>query len=273
MNTPIDQIPPFRLFGGVPDEAWGWLHLEGRDQCPFLTRYLPGLTDDPDLEARAVGSSGDQALVQGFQIYELFKALSEKHGRGVAASSSVLDFGCGWGRVIRFFLKDVTPQNLLGIDVNEKVVEICRRTNQWCRFQPCERLPPSGLETDSFDLIYAFSVFSHLSEEAHALWLDEFERLLKPGGVLLLTTFPRALLATSNWSEVVDRFSPVEPWLSAYDRGEYCYVAEAEANPHFGTAFIPEQYVREHWTKHFDVREYFKPAEFFQNVIACTKPG
>jgi SAM-dependent methyltransferase len=271
MSTPLDQVPPFGLFGGVSDEVWGWLHLEGREQCPFLGGYLPGLSGDPEFEARLVGVGGKEALDQGLEIYELFKHLNEKWSTKLAPSSRVLDFGCGWGRVIRFFLKDVAPENLIGIDLYESFLAVCTRTNRWCHFQHCETLPPSGLEASSFDLIYAFSVFSHLSQEAHERWLQEFRQLLKPSGVLILTTFRREMLASGEWSPVAERFVPVEQWLSAYDQGEFCYVPQEESTPHFGYTFIPEQYVRTHWSRHFVVREYFEAPTLFQSIIVCTQ--
>jgi hypothetical protein len=92
-------------------------------------------------------------------------------------------------------------------------------------------------------------VFSHLSEEAHARWLEEFNRLLRASGVLVLTTFQREFLSGSSDPTVslADDPTSLEQWYAAYDRGEFCYRRLNEGlNPHFGDAFIPERYVREH---------------------------
>jgi SAM-dependent methyltransferase len=266
--SPLDEVSPSTLFGGLSQDAWRWLHLEGRDRCPFLERYLPGLTGDPSFEALVVGSSGTKMLAKGFEIYELFKGRYEQHVGPLTSSARVLDFGCGFGRVIRFFLKDVAPENLFGIDVDER--RLAASGDHWSQYRRCETFPPTDFEAESFDFIYAFSVFSHLSEEAHARWLEEFERLLKPGALLILTTFRR--------DEIVNRPPPIdeclaspEPWLSAYDRGDFCYQPQGARTPHFGYAFIPELYVREHWTKRFVVREYFEAAAYGQNIIVCAK--
>jgi SAM-dependent methyltransferase len=273
-QSSLDGVPPFELFGAASEQTWRWLHLEGREHCPFLRRYLPSLTGDPRYEERFVGTSGAEALLQGSRIYELFKQRYEQYANPLNPESRVLDFGCGWGRVIRFFLKDVAPQNLVGIDVMERAIKICRETNRWCDFQLCDVLPPSGLEPDSFDLIYAFSVFSHLSEEAHALWLDEFARLLRSSGVLVVTTFSRTFLPGSSDSRTPLSDDPVslEERLRAYDRGDFVYRRlQGIENPHFGDAFIPERYVRERWGKRFTVQEYSELPEFPQNIIVCTK--
>ena len=275
-GSPLDEAPPFTLFGGVPDDTWGWLHLEGRDRCPFLAGYLPGLTHNPKSEARTVGSSGAEALAQGFQIYGLFKRLYERHSaEPLHAGTQLLDFGSGWGRVIRYFLKDVAPENLVGLDINEGSLKAARKTDRWSRFERCELLPPTRFDADSFDLVYAFSVFSHLSEESHEAWLGEFERVLRPGGVLILTTFHRDVLERAgDFPAMAERFAPVDPWLAAYDRGDFAYqVLQEESNPHFGFAFIPEDYVRARWTRRFEVHEFLPAPEWGQNVIVCTARG
>jgi SAM-dependent methyltransferase len=268
----LDRVPPCELFGGVSEEAWRWLHLVGRESCPFLERYLPSLTGDPRYEEGVVGTSGNEALLRGFQVYQLFKQRYAEYADPLTPESRVLDFGCGWGRVIRFFLREVAPENLIGIDANERTVRICRETNRWCRFEHCAVLPPSGLAPDSFDLIYAWSVFSHLSEEAHVRWLEEFERLLRSNGVLVLTTFQRDFLSDSSnpACSLANDPTPMEEWFGAYDRGEFCYRPMKGAS-HFGDAFIPEQYVRRQWSKQFTVREYFGADQLGQNIIVCTK--
>lgn len=279
----LDDISPRELFGGVSDETWLWLHLEGRERCPFLAGHLPSLPAEK-LQARMVGTAGAAALNVGFQAYQVFKKLYEEHrGRPLRQSDRLLDFGCGWGRVIRFFLKDVEPDNLWGVDVKDEAVSACRETNRWCRFHRVDRLPPSEFSSESFDLVFAFSVYSHLSEEAHERWLDEFARILRPEGVLLLTTFPRDLIeqfTRFDWNKsdtaplwqqrAAECFSPAGQWLAAYDRGEFCFSTdERYFNPHFGFACIPESYVRRVWSRHFVVREYFP--SLGQNLIVCKK--
>lgn len=259
------------LFGGVDDGVWRWLNLQGRESCGFLSDYLPGLTGDPDFEAETVGSSGVEALAQGFRIYKLFKREYERHAGRLTSESRVLDFGCGWGRVTRFFLKDVAPQNLVGIDTHEGRLAACRRTNRWARFQRCHEFPPSQFEAESFDFVFAFSVFSHLSEEAHRRWLEEFDRLLRPRGVLALTTFKREFIERPSDRSGKARES-LDEYYAAYDRGEFCFrPLPTVPLQHFGDAFIPERYVHRHWTKRFDLERYFAAPRLGQNVIVCRR--
>ena len=49
--------------------------------------------------------------------------------------------------------------------------------------------PPLEYSAETFDLVYAISVFTHLPERYQLLWLEEFRRILRPGGVLVLTVY------------------------------------------------------------------------------------
>ena len=266
-RSPLDDVPPHQLFGAVSGDAWRWLNLEGRERCSFLERYLPSLTGDPDFEEMLTATGG---LATGYVIYELFKRIYEQHAQPLVPESRVLDFGCGWGRIIRFFLKDVAPERLVGVDRFSGARAASRQTNRWSRFVGCETLPPTDLEPESFDLIYAYSVFSHLSEESHLRWLAEFERLLRPGGILIVTTFPRAVLEGTS-PEVAGRFEPLDLALDSYDRGEYCYRVHRPDDPHYGDTLIPEAYVRANWGEHLAVLEYLPSPGVAQNVVVCKK--
>lgn len=64
-------------------------------------------------------------------------------------------------------------------------------------------MPPLGLEPASFDLAWAISVFTHLTDNSLP-WLHELHRLLKPGGLLIATYLGRwnsEFLAGEPWDE------------------------------------------------------------------------
>jgi SAM-dependent methyltransferase len=236
------------------------------------------------MQDQFVGRSGADAVTSGAAAHDLFKRLYEQHAGPLLPHHRVLDFGCGWGRVIRFFLKEIEPDNLYGIDINERAIAACQATNRWCRFLRTAVFPPTDFESDSIELVYAYSVFSHLSEDAHERWLEEFSRIITPGGVIILTTFPRGLLELcAKWS-VSDPDESFEASrvgrravealgapgrLAAYDRGEFCY-GPHDTLEHFGTTCIPEQYVRQVWSKYFRVLDYVRGADW-QDVILCRK--
>jgi len=110
----------------------------------------------------------------------------EQYGAPVEAMKSVLEFGCGSGRVIRHF-RYIEGLRLAGTDANSKPIEWNRKNLSGIEFDHNELEPPLAYPDGSFDLVYALSVFTHIPLEWQRAWLDELRRVLRPGGYLLCT--------------------------------------------------------------------------------------
>jgi SAM-dependent methyltransferase len=273
---------PNQWFAGLNNDCWLWMNTVGRRRFNQIAAIVPGLPD-AEFQAAFTGNSEDPTLCEGFAAYQLFKRCYEDHV-GSLSTARVLDFGCGWGRIIRFFLRDVSPENLAGLDYNEAALEACRATNRWCRFTLIRPYPPTNLPAAEWDLIYLYSVFSHLPEEMHLALLREFHRLLRPGGLLIATTRQRNFILYGQ--DVRANHIPADPIrneatalfdtnaaLAAYDRGEFCYGRYKSDPPGFwGEACIPKMYVERRWSELFDVCEYIdNPSLCPQNTIVVRR--
>ena len=279
---------PNEIFSGISDEMWFWIFTEGYRQNPNLARLLPGLPDE-DVQLGFTGSKGDAVLHEGFCAYKLFKELYETHLGPIGSCIKILDFGCGWGRIIRFFLKDVEPSTLWGVDPVEEMIRLCKQANQWCNFERIGTKPPSPFKDNSFDLIYGFSVFSHLSEQMHTDWVVELTRVLKSGGLLVATTRGRDFIEQcaemrkqadldsmhSGPRSSASAFLDTHESLSVYDSGKYCFsqlVHQGEWD-YWGEAAIPKDYVLCHWTRYLDFVDFIDDrTRCTQNVIVMKKP-
>jgi SAM-dependent methyltransferase len=96
------------------------------------------------------------------------------------AGRSVLDVGAGAGE---FVGKD--PVRFVGIDIDSKLVEICRAKG--LRVQRMNALTldfPDG----SFDAVHAAQFIEHLGPAEAAIFLGEAARVLRSDGVVFLTT-------------------------------------------------------------------------------------
>ena len=137
-----------------------------------------------DLIVRVAGTADVDWFLEGGRLgYETVRA----HAPG--EHESVLDFGCGCGRVTRYWLG--SGARVAGSDLNEEAVEWCRRNLPFARFEENGLAPPLAFDDGAFDLVYGLSVFTHLPEELQVAWLHELSRVLRPGGRLLLTTHGR----------------------------------------------------------------------------------
>jgi 2-polyprenyl-3-methyl-5-hydroxy-6-metoxy-1,4-benzoquinol methylase len=107
---------------------------------------------------------------------------------GVATSDvhDVLDFGCGCGRVTRHLTDE--PWSLSGCDYNVSAVEWCQRHLPFMQATVNGLEPPTRYSDDQFDLVYALSVITHLTDDLGRAWIEEWRRMIRPGGLLLVTT-------------------------------------------------------------------------------------
>jgi glycosyltransferase involved in cell wall biosynthesis/SAM-dependent methyltransferase len=103
---------------------------------------------------------------------------------------SVLEWGCGPGRILRHLPELLGERcgRLAGSDYNGDTIAWCRTHLPAIAFAENGLMPPLPFADASFDAVYSFSVFTHLSESVQMAWASELMRVLKPGGVLLSTT-------------------------------------------------------------------------------------
>lgn len=130
---------------------------------------------------------------------------------GLTEGQSVLDLGCGYGKLAMGIV-------LTGLDVYYAGLDVRQAAVHWCaeHFEPFgaddfhfehldvhnERYNTQGKPIDPvsfgfpfgdshFDVVYAFSVFSHMRPQTAHVYLSEIARVLKPEGVAFLTAFVR----------------------------------------------------------------------------------
>jgi SAM-dependent methyltransferase len=154
-------------------------------------------------------------------------------GFDIEQMSSILDFGCGCGRTVRHF-HDLEKTEIHGTDYNPSLVGWCAENLTFGHFRPNDALPPLDFAEDQLDLVYAMSVFSHFDVQTQRLWLDELKRVVRPGGLILIT------LPGQRWIEVLgpeDR----ERFLA----GEPVIVFEEQCGTNFCSALAPEPYIRD----------------------------
>lgn len=150
----------------------------------------------------------------------------------LGAGASVLDFGCGCGRVTRYWSD--FPGRVCGSDLNLDAVEWCRANLPFASFLRNGLEPPLDVEGASVDLVYALSVFTHLTEELQLAWRDELRRVLRPGGRLLLTTHGRSYLPRLDDRE-----------RERFERGELVVRWGDIAGTNLCSAYHPERFLRE----------------------------
>lgn len=181
----------------------------------------------------------------GLDIAKLMASVLFKYtGLTFQSMRNILDFGSGAGRIITKFPVDYN-QSFYGCDLSKNLVTFCRSNFPHINFVNSNYFPPLCFKDDYFDLIYSFSVFSHLSLEAENLWLEELRRIGRTGCVYLITVHGNYWIDSTLGSEV-DK---------ARDSGFYFKKVHPDNKfpDYYEASFHTKDYIMDKWRYYFEV--------------------
>jgi SAM-dependent methyltransferase len=163
----------------------------------------------------------------------------------LSGSIRILEWGCGPGRIIRHlgnFLKHQTYE-LYGSDYNRETIAWCQKYLKGISFSLNELKPPFPYESNFFDCIFAISVFTHLSEEMHFAWIKELYRVLKPNGVIIITTH----------GDISSKDRLLLDEKIVYDSGKLVTRGHVREGKKWYLAYHPQEFVRTILLKDFKI--------------------
>lgn len=259
--SPLADLRP--ALRGLDDDGWLQVLIASLDEPRQRGVVLPGFPPAA-VQERFVGASGPRALAEASAFHRVATSAVADHGRPLGGDDArVLDLGAGWGRISRFFARDVPGSGIYGLDVLTESVELCRTKGCPGTYLLVDELPPTLLADGGFDLVTAYSVFSHLSARAADAWIAELARLLRPGGLIVATTrsptFLDYLASLRGVAEVAPHdayllaaFGDLDALRARYDAGEHVFAAVGSAGDGssaevYGEAFVPRAHVERAW--------------------------
>ena len=205
----------------------------GPDGLPLPPARLRVLVDG---HANPDGFIEDSALGA-----EMIRGTLARAGTDIEELGSILDFGCGCGRTARHWARLEGPE-IHGCDYNPELVDWCERNLPFMRVRVNDAEPPAPYPEGRFDLVYAISILTHLTEPAAQAWLAEFARMLRPGGLLLVTTHGDAFRERLTAGERL-----------RYDGGEPVIQRAGMEGSNICAAYHPPSYVTGRLLAGFDV--------------------
>jgi SAM-dependent methyltransferase len=217
----------------------------------------------------AIGPDVPAFLRSGQQsLHDLERTLAIA-GRSLESFESILDFGCGCGRMLLWMEAVGRSRTLYGTDIDPEAVAWCRAHIPFAQVSVNEPDPPLPYDDGSFDLVFNHSVFTHIDERRQDQWLTELRRVTRPGGLLVLSIHSETALPDDAWAirgllerdgiafldNVHPPSFPLPDWYQA--------------------TFHAPWYIFEHWGRWFEIRGYVPGGSlaFQDHVLLERLPG
>lgn len=211
-------------------------------------------------------------------------------GGSLDQGSPVLDFGSGWGRISRFLLAHVPPTHVYCLDVDPDMTALVNATLPGVNALTGTPLPPTVFADGTFATATAFSVFSHLSEDAHIAWAGEFGRIISSGGLAFITVLDESFLdkvaacqtaraagGTDPFTlSLADLFADIDQERNRFKLGEFVYGDPGPDGPRtgdfYGWAAAPDVWIRDTWRKAgFEIVHSIPSGILFKQAILCLR--
>lgn len=219
--------------------------------------------------ARVIGAPDVNAFrLGGATIVKRFEQLLlERFGRPMSSFESILDWGCGAGRLTRY-LTMLAPE-VTGADIDADNIQACRQILQKGRFVHVGLRPPCSLPADAFDLVLGVSVLTHLDREMESEWLAELNRLTRPGALLLLSVQGLAQMALYDapTSQKIDMHQ-----RGFVDQGINSQLKDVVADQEYYRNILHSpDYIMTHWSRFFDVLDIIEGMAGNQDLVILRR--
>jgi ubiquinone/menaquinone biosynthesis C-methylase UbiE len=113
----------------------------------------------------------------------------------IPGTDQILDAGCGQGLAFVLLEEHFQPRTIIGVDIDKEEISIAPETAKRCK---CEVKLENGtvcnlnISDSSIDMIFSHQLLHHISDQTRAL--EEFYRILMPGGVILISESCRSFI-------------------------------------------------------------------------------
>jgi ubiquinone/menaquinone biosynthesis C-methylase UbiE len=256
--APIDGHNVFReKFGALSDDGWCELLVRSIKE-PVIDGVSFANFPENELQNRIHGNSGATSITEAAKFFKFVKQHTYRNSNN-AAGKRLLDFGSGWGRVIRPFMRDFEFSNLYGFEPNFLYCSLARTLNPYVTFLSGAFVPSGDIPEQFFNFMVGWSIFSHLSLNSATLWLTEAARVVVPGGMCVFTTWGNRFLRRLqkeaaerdagkqiHWysSVVLAAAGSIEKRILEYERGEFVWFTGGQSRL-YGEAFVSESALKQ----------------------------
>ena len=152
-----------------------------------LHAYLQHPANVDQMSRVQTWSNQQTVTFTGYSAFKGVESLAARYGVTRRPGLQVLDWGCGHGRLTRHFIAEWSDAVITGADIDAENIAWCREHLPGGHFQVAPLWPQLDVPSKTFDLVFGLSVMTHLTADAQEAWILELNRVLKPGGLALIT--------------------------------------------------------------------------------------
>ena len=168
------------------------------------------------------------------------QALTEV-GRDINSVARWLDFGCGYGRVVRYLIRNVDPRRIWVTDVIPGAARFCSREFGVHALDSSRDL--ANVHLGEFDFVYAISVLTHLNPTDSMEFVRLMSRSLASDGIVVFTTQGQCVVDHIRYAGLPE---PVAHQQAAIE-------SELAAD---GLSYVPYEYYRDDYGVTFHTRDW-----------------
>ena len=205
-SASLGLVPALRVLRWLSLEDFGALLISMPDdrRFPNLSRALPRMASE-EVQAAWTAAKGFALLEQTIVFMRLITDRYEKITGKKIGNARMLDFGCGYGRLMRMMAYHADPAQIYGCDPWQDSLDIALNDGMFGHLALSARVPDRLPFPGRFDLIYAYSVFTHLPERIAARCLQTLADALAPQGLLVITVRPIEYWPLSRYPELEEK--------------------------------------------------------------------
>lgn len=247
-------VPPY----GVHVATW-------RRAQYFLDPALEGPLPEKRRLDRVIQGDAAGYRIGGATLAKRIDAyLTETFARPLAGFESVLDWGCGAGRLTRHLTR-LCAGAVHGADIDADNVGWCAANVPTARFATAPLLPPLPYDDASFDLIVGISVFTHLDEPTQHAWLGELRRVARPNALVLVSVHGLAQMAFYG-IDAAHLATITRQGIAVLSQNDQLAGAIADAT-YYKNVFHSHDYLRAAWTPHFEIVDIIESVATHQDLV------
>ncbi len=259
-STPSERRPD--LFNEVPLQLFALLALTRPGSFPNISAWLPAMPSETD-QVNTTGLSGAPTLLEATNFVDAVVQRYEAGGRSIKAAQ-VLDYGICWARQSRLFYKYTPVEQLYGVDPWAVSLNLARECGFKGHLALIDEAPLEIPFATKFDVVFAFSIFTHLEEDVSRIAITTIRKSMNPGGLLALTVRPY------NFWRLLDEKDQVAA-KETLDASGYAFVRDpwtiAEGRTGYGNSIYTLDYIENNWADFKILNFSFSLSEPYQIYV------